>query len=65
MLKDEIAQSGQGQIAVRCHEHLGRSDRGVFLLRKIGERKLRNLAEGQSLKAWQYQPEMVSTYPER
>ena len=63
MLEDEIAQTGQGRIAVRAKEHLGRSDRGVFLLRKIWQRELRNLAEGRPLKAWQYRPDMVPTYP--
>ena len=28
MLEDEVAQTGQGAIAVRGNEHLGRSDRG-------------------------------------
>ena len=64
MLEDEIAQTGQGRIAVRSNEHLGRSDRGVFLLRKIWERELRNLAEGRPLKSWSYRPDMVPTYPE-
>ena len=64
MLEDEIAQTGQGRIAVRGNEHLGRSDRGVFLLRKIWERELRNLAEGRPLKFWTYRPDMVPTYPE-
>jgi 5,5'-dehydrodivanillate O-demethylase len=64
MLEDEIAQTGQGRIAVRGNEHLGRSDRGVFLLRKIWERELRNLAEGRPLKTWTYRPDMVPTYPE-
>jgi 5,5'-dehydrodivanillate O-demethylase len=64
MLEDEIAQTGQGAIADRGNEHLGRSDRGVFLLRKIWERELRNLAEGRPLKPWKYGPEMVPTYPE-
>ena len=63
MLEDEIAQTGQGRIAVRGNEHLGRSDRGVFLLRKIWERELRNLAEGRPLKSWTYRPDMVPTYP--
>lgn len=63
MLEDEIAQAGQGAIAVRSNEHLGRSDRGVFLLRKIWERELRNLAEGRPLKKWIYRPDMVPTYP--
>jgi 5,5'-dehydrodivanillate O-demethylase len=64
MLEDEVAQTGQGAIAVRSNEHLGRSDRGVFLLRKIWERELRNLAEGRPIKQWSYQPDMLPTYPE-
>jgi 5,5'-dehydrodivanillate O-demethylase len=64
MLEDEIAQTGQGAIAVRSNEHLGRSDRGVFLLRKIWERELRNLAEGKPIKQWTYRPDMVPTYPQ-
>ena len=50
MLEDEVAQTGQGVIADRGNEHLGRSDRGVFLLRKIWERELLNLAEGRPVK---------------
>jgi 5,5'-dehydrodivanillate O-demethylase oxygenase subunit len=64
MLEDEVAQTGQGSIAPRSNEHLGRSDRGVFLLRKIWERELRNLVEGRPIKQWVYQPDMVPTYPE-
>src|SRR5882724_7946692 len=63
MLEDEVAQTGQGAIAVRGNEHLGRSDRGVFLLRKIWERELQNLAEGRPLKQWTYRWDMVPTYP--
>ena len=63
MLEDEVAQTGQGAIAVRSNEHLGRSDRGVFLLRKIWERELGNLADGRPLKQWAYRPDMVPTYP--
>ena len=65
MLEDEVAQTGQGVIAVRSNEHLGRSDRGVFLLRKIWERELGNLAEGKPIKQWTYRPDMVPTYPQR
>ena len=64
MLEDEVAQTGQGAIADRGKEHLGRSDRGVFLLRKIWERELRNLAEGRPVKKWVYRPDMVPTYPQ-
>ena len=64
MLEDEVAQTGQGVIADRGKEHLGRSDRGVFLLRKIWERELLNLAEGRPVKIWVYRPDMVPTYPQ-
>jgi 5,5'-dehydrodivanillate O-demethylase len=63
LIEDEIAQTGQGVIADRTREHLGRSDRGIFLLRKVWERELRNLAEGRPVKKWVYRPEMVPTYP--
>jgi 5,5'-dehydrodivanillate O-demethylase len=64
MVEDEIAQSGQGKIPDRENEHLGRSDAGVILLRKIWERELRALAEGRPTKKWTYLPAMVPTYPE-
>ncbi len=63
LIEDEIAQRGQGVIADRNREHLGRSDSGVILLRRIWQRELRALAEGKSLKQWKYRPEMVPTYP--
>jgi len=63
MLEDEVAQAGQGTVAARSNEHLGRSDRGVLLLRKIWERELNNLQEGRPLKQWVYRAEMVPTYP--
>jgi 5,5'-dehydrodivanillate O-demethylase len=63
MLEDEVAQTGQGAIAPRGAEHLGRSDRGVFLVRKLWERELTNLKEGRPLKQWVYRPEMVPRYP--
>ena len=52
MVEDEIAQAGQGKIPDRNDEHLGRSDAGVILLRKIWERELRALAEGRRLNEW-------------
>jgi 5,5'-dehydrodivanillate O-demethylase len=63
LIEDEIAQRGQGVIADRNREHLGRSDSGVILLRRIWQRELRALAEGKPLKQWKYRPEMVPTYP--
>jgi 5,5'-dehydrodivanillate O-demethylase oxygenase subunit len=50
--QDYVAQVGQGSRADRAAEHLGRSDSGVILFRKIWERELRALAEGRPLKTW-------------
>jgi 5,5'-dehydrodivanillate O-demethylase len=50
--QDYVSQVGQGIIADRAQEHLGRSDVGVILFRKIWERELRALAEGRPLKKW-------------
>ncbi len=50
--QDYVSQVGQGIIADRGQEHLGRSDVGVMLFRKIWERELRALAEGRPLKKW-------------
>jgi 5,5'-dehydrodivanillate O-demethylase len=63
VLEDELATVGQGTRADRTQEHLGGSDRGVFLLRKIWERELRALADGRPLKQWVYQPDMLPAYP--
>jgi 5,5'-dehydrodivanillate O-demethylase len=57
LIQDIVSQWGQGTIRDRAHERLGRSDAGVILLRKLWERELRALAEGQQLKPW--------TIPER
>jgi 5,5'-dehydrodivanillate O-demethylase len=53
-LQDYVAQVGQGTIADRAHERLGRSDVGVILLRQIWARELQALAEGRALKQWQF-----------
>jgi 5,5'-dehydrodivanillate O-demethylase len=50
--QDYVAQVGQGPLTDRTQEHLGRSDIGVILFRKIWERELRALAEGRPLKKW-------------
>jgi 5,5'-dehydrodivanillate O-demethylase len=52
MLQDHITQIGQGVVADRTHEQLGRTDVGIILLRKVWERELRALAEGRPLKQW-------------
>jgi 5,5'-dehydrodivanillate O-demethylase len=50
--EDYVAQVGQGVIADRTKERLGRTDVGVILLRKLWERELKALAEGRPLKQW-------------
>jgi 5,5'-dehydrodivanillate O-demethylase len=48
-LQDTLMCVGQGAIADRSAERLGRSDAAVILLRKIWKRELRLLAEGKPL----------------
>ena len=45
-------QAGQGPIADRSNERLGRSDLAIILWRKILERELRAMEEGRPLKEW-------------
>jgi 5,5'-dehydrodivanillate O-demethylase len=58
-IQDTVAQVGQGAIADRRAERLGRSDVGIILIRKIWERELQALAEGRPLKQWQ-RPERIA-----
>src|SRR5207247_9042823 len=51
-VQDYASLLGQGTIADRAHERLGRSDAVVVLLRKLWERELRALLEGRPLKRW-------------
>ncbi len=51
-VEDYVAQVGQGAIADRANEHLGRMDVGVILLRKLWLRELQALAEGRPLNQW-------------
>ena len=53
-IEDMIAQAGQGAIADRHHEKLGRSDAGVVMLRRLMARELQALAQGRPTKAWSY-----------
>jgi 5,5'-dehydrodivanillate O-demethylase len=55
-IQDTVAQLGQGPIADRQHERLGRSDAAVILLRRVWSRELRALAEGRPLKQWSRTP---------
>ena len=60
-LEDYIVQVGQGAIADRVNERLGRMDVGVILLRKIWERELQALADGRPLKQWVIQESFRDT----
>src|SRR4051812_37672515 len=51
-LQDDVVQNGQGAIADRTHERLGRSDTAIILFRQLWARELRALAEGRPLTEW-------------
>jgi 5,5'-dehydrodivanillate O-demethylase oxygenase subunit len=53
-VQDWVGMVGQGKIADRVNERLGRSDVGIILLRQIWERELRALAEGRLLMQWRW-----------
>jgi len=60
-VQDTVAQAGQGVIADRAHERLGRSDVQLILLRKIWRRELQALAEGRPLKQWTRTERLAAT----
>ena len=51
-LEDYVVQVGQGPIADRSDERLGRMDVGIFLVRKLWQRELKALADNRPLKQW-------------
>ena len=51
-VEDYVTQVGQGRMWDRSRERLGSIDRGVFLRRKLWQRELKALAEGQPFKEW-------------
>ena len=51
-IQDNAAQIGQGALANRKAERLGRTDVGVILLRNLWERELRAIAENRPPTAW-------------
>ena len=59
LIEDDVAQIGQGLIADRSAERLGRSDANVIMIRKLWEQELRALAEGGSLKEWAFSEETM------
>ena len=60
-IQDHVAQEGQGAIADRVHERLGRSDVAVILLRQIWQRELAALATGAPVKQWRRPEILVAT----
>jgi 5,5'-dehydrodivanillate O-demethylase len=58
-LQDDVAQMGQGPIAPRGDDRLGRSDAGVIAVRKLWTRELKKLSAGEPLKQWRRPPELV------
>ncbi len=52
VIQDTVCMAGQGIVADRKAEHLGRSDRAIGLLRKIWNREMNALQEGKPLKQW-------------
>ena len=60
-LQDDVVLVAQGAIPDRNEEHLGRSDVGVILLRKIWRRELERVAKGEARKSWLRTPEVVAT----
>jgi len=56
MVQDIAVQAGQGRIADREKERLGRSDAGIILWRKMLRRELQAIAEGRAGKIWSTAP---------
>lgn len=51
-LQDDVAQLGQGVVADRSRENLGRADVGITAIRRLWRREMGNLTAGLPLKAW-------------
>jgi len=58
LMQDAVAQVGQARIVDRRRDHLGRSDVGVILFRKLWSQELNALAEGLPLHQW-HRPEWL------
>jgi len=59
-IQDEVTQVGQGRIADRQHELLGRTDMVIVLLRRLWMRELRALSEDKPLKQWRRDEELLT-----
>ncbi|MBV8889252.1 MAG: Rieske 2Fe-2S domain-containing protein [Alphaproteobacteria bacterium] len=51
-VQDIAVQAGQGRIADRRNERLGRSDTAIIMWRRMLAREMRAMAEGRPLKQW-------------
>ena len=60
-LQDDIAQVGQGRIADRSAERLGRADVGVIAIRKLWLRELQAVAHGRPCTPWVRPPGLAPT----
>jgi 5,5'-dehydrodivanillate O-demethylase len=60
-VQDTVAQSGQGAIADRVHEQLGRTDAVILLVRALWARELRAVAQGRPLTAWRRPAQVEAT----
>jgi len=58
-VQDFAVQAGQGRIADRSNERLGRSDTAIILWRRMLERELRAMDEGRLVKQWTPAPTEV------
>jgi 5,5'-dehydrodivanillate O-demethylase len=57
IVEDAVAQSGQGAIADRVNEHLGRTDVGIVRMRRLFAREYKAILEGRPTKNWVYSGE--------
>ncbi len=60
-VQDSVTQVGQGIVADRANERLGRSDVQLVLLRKIWRRELQALADDRPLKQWARSERILAT----
>ena len=59
IVQDMAVQAGQGIVADRDNEHLGRSDAGIAVWRRILRRELQLIADGRPHKKWKTPPKDV------
>lgn len=62
--QDYVAQAGQGTIADRLHERLGRSDAGVAFMRGIFLREMACVRDGRPPKRWARRMEATDLPPQ-